>query len=52
MKEEAVLAWLVHQKKYDEIPDITDEMKDKLIEQTEHLAIFFCKLQISLKVGL
>lgn len=46
MKEEAVLAWLVHQKKFEEIPEITDEMKDKLIETTEHLAILFCKYRV------
>jgi len=40
-KEDAVLAWLIHQKKFEEIPEITDEMKDKLVETTEHLAIFF-----------
>lgn len=43
MKEESVLNWLIHQKKFEEIPEITDEMKDKLIETEEHLAVIFCK---------
>lgn len=42
MKEESVLNWLIHQKKFDEIPEVTDEMKDKLIETEEHLAVIFC----------
>ncbi|XP_063702540.1 uncharacterized protein LOC134832452 isoform X2 [Culicoides brevitarsis] len=41
MKEESVLNWLIHQKKFEEIPEITDEMKDKLIETEEHLAVIF-----------
>ncbi|KAL9914158.1 hulk isoform 3-T3 [Glossina fuscipes fuscipes] len=41
MKEDELLGWLVHQKRYSEIPEVTDEMKDKLVENTEHLAIIF-----------
>ncbi|KAH8372934.1 hypothetical protein KR009_008358 [Drosophila setifemur] len=41
MKEDELLGWLVHQKRYSEIPEVTDEMKDKLIENTEHLAVVF-----------
>lgn len=44
MKEDDLLGWLVHQKRHSEIPDITDEMKDKLIESTEFLAVIFCEL--------
>lgn len=43
MKEDDLLGWLVHQKRHSEIPDITDEMKDKLIETTEFLAVIFCR---------
>jgi hypothetical protein len=42
-KEEDLLGWLVHQKRHTEIPEITDEMKDKLMEQHQHVAIIFCK---------
>ncbi|XP_067631584.1 uncharacterized protein hlk isoform X9 [Eurosta solidaginis] len=41
MKEDDLLGWLVHQKRHSEIPEVTDEMKDKLIENTEHLAVIF-----------
>lgn len=42
MKEEDLLGWLIHQKRHSEIPEITDEMKDKLIETTKYLAVIFC----------
>lgn len=42
MKEEELLGWLLHQKRHSEIPDITDEMMDKLIEDTKYLAVLFC----------
>ncbi|XP_050322980.1 uncharacterized protein LOC126754841 isoform X10 [Bactrocera neohumeralis] len=41
MKEDELLGWLVHQKRHSEIPEVTDEMKDKLVENTEHLAVIF-----------
>lgn len=44
MKEDELLGWLIHQKRHSEIPEVTDEMKDKLIENTEFLAVIFCKL--------
>lgn len=44
MKENDLLGWLVHQKRHSEIPEVTDEMKDKLIESTEYLAVIFCKI--------
>ncbi|XP_017783301.1 PREDICTED: uncharacterized protein LOC108567391 isoform X2 [Nicrophorus vespilloides] len=40
-KEEELLGWLLHQKRHSEIPDITDEMMDRLIEGTEYLAVLF-----------
>lgn len=43
MKEEELLGWLLHQKRHSEIPEVTDEMMDKLIETTPYLAVIFCK---------
>lgn len=44
MQEEELLGWLIHQKKHTEIPEVTDEMKDKLIETFPHVAVIFCEL--------
>lgn len=41
LKEEEVLAWLIHQVSNDEIEDVTDQMLDKLIDRAEHLAVLF-----------
>lgn len=41
MEEEQLLGWLIHQKKHTEIPEVTDEMKDKLIETFPHVAVIF-----------
>ncbi|XP_071051434.1 uncharacterized protein [Onthophagus taurus] len=41
LKEDELLGWLLHQKKHSEIPDITDEMMDILIERTKYLAVLF-----------
>ncbi|XP_019768239.2 uncharacterized protein LOC109543133 isoform X1 [Dendroctonus ponderosae] len=41
MKEDELLGWLIHQKKHSEIPDITDEMMDLLIESQKYLAVLF-----------
>lgn len=41
--EEQVLAWLIEQLASDTIEDITDEMLDKLIKKSAHLAVLFCK---------
>lgn len=41
MKEEELLGWLLHQKRHVEIPDITDEMMDRLIENQRFLAVLF-----------
>lgn len=43
LKEDELLGWLLHQKRHSEIPEITDEMMDKLIESTDYLAVLFCK---------
>ncbi|XP_060801863.1 uncharacterized protein LOC106130366 isoform X1 [Amyelois transitella] len=41
MKEDELLGWLLHQKRHSEIPEVTDEMMDKLIENTPYLAVIF-----------
>ncbi|XP_055708465.1 uncharacterized protein LOC129804839 isoform X11 [Phlebotomus papatasi] len=41
LKADELLGWLIHQKRHSEIPEITDEMKDKLIESAAHLAVIF-----------
>nr|XP_008201423.1 PREDICTED: uncharacterized protein LOC663955 isoform X2 [Tribolium castaneum] len=41
LKEDELLGWLIHQKKHSEIPDITDEMMDRLIDNTKYLAVLF-----------
>lgn len=41
--EDALLKWLEHQAKTDEIEDITDEMLDLIIEKMPHVAVLFCK---------
>lgn len=48
MNEEQLLGWLVYQKKHREIPEITDKMMEKLIEELPYLAVLFCKLIILL----
>ncbi|CAG4916765.1 unnamed protein product [Colias eurytheme] len=41
MKEDELLGWLIHQKRHSEIPEVTDEMMDKLIDSTKYLAVIF-----------
>ncbi|XP_066902828.1 uncharacterized protein hlk isoform X1 [Halyomorpha halys] len=41
MKEDELLNWLVHQKRHSEIPEVTDEMIEKLIESEPYLAVIF-----------
>ncbi|KAJ3665010.1 hypothetical protein Zmor_000531 [Zophobas morio] len=41
LKEDELLGWLLHQKRHSEIPDITDEMMDRLIDNTKYLAVLF-----------
>lgn len=43
MKEDELLGWLIHQKRHSEIPEVTDEMMDKLIDTTPYLAVIFCE---------
>lgn len=44
LKEDDLLGWLLHQKRHSEIPEVTDEMMDRLIEITDYLAVLFCKI--------
>lgn len=48
MNEDQLLGWLLHQKKHSEIPEVTDEMMEKLIETTQYLAVLFCTLNSKL----
>ncbi|XP_045469600.1 uncharacterized protein LOC123677131 isoform X4 [Harmonia axyridis] len=41
LKEDDLLGWLLHQKKHSEIPEVTDEMMDILIEKKKYLAVLF-----------
>ncbi|XP_073943325.1 hulk isoform X1 [Choristoneura fumiferana] len=41
MKEDELFGWLLHQKRHSEIPEVTNEMMDKLIENTPYLAVIF-----------
>lgn len=45
MNEDDLLGWLLHQKRHSEIPEITDEMMEKLLEKTKYMAVLFCKCQ-------
>lgn len=47
MKEDELLGWLLHQKRHSEIPEVTDEMMDKLIDSTPYLAVIFCKYHLN-----
>ncbi|XP_057665662.1 uncharacterized protein LOC130899613 isoform X4 [Diorhabda carinulata] len=40
-KEEELLDWLLHQKRHSEIPDVTDEMMELLINSEKYLAVLF-----------
>lgn len=43
MKEEELLSWLIHQKRHNEIPEVTNKIVDKLIDTVPYLAVLFCK---------
>lgn len=51
MNEDQLLGWLLHQKKHTEIPEVTDEMMEKLIETSPYLAVLFCKRSIRLSTS-
>ncbi|XP_029175153.1 uncharacterized protein LOC114943658 isoform X2 [Nylanderia fulva] len=41
MNEDQILGWLLHQKKHAEIPEVTDEMVEKLVETSPFTAVLF-----------
>ncbi|KAL6447196.1 hypothetical protein ACFW04_001475 [Cataglyphis niger] len=41
MNEDQILGWLLHQKKHAEIPEVTDEMIEKLVETSPYMAVLF-----------
>ncbi|KAL0110124.1 hypothetical protein PUN28_013635 [Cardiocondyla obscurior] len=41
MNEDQILGWLLHQKKHSEIPEVTDEMVEKLVESSPYIAVLF-----------
>ncbi|EFN67268.1 Putative protein disulfide-isomerase C1F5.02 [Camponotus floridanus] len=41
MNEDQILGWLLHQKKHAEIPEVTDEMIEKLVETSPYTAVLF-----------
>lgn len=51
MNEDQLLGWLLHQKKHSEIPEVTDEMVEKLIETSPYIAVLFCKRSIRLSTS-
>lgn len=51
MNEDQILGWLLHQKKHAEIPEVTDEMIEKLVESSPYMAVLFCKRPIRLSIS-
>lgn len=43
-EEEEVLQWLITQKTEDRIELITRQMLESMVEDTQYLAVYFCKL--------
>lgn len=48
-EEEEVLQWLITQKTEDRIELITRQMLETMVEETQYLAVYFCKLQIEMR---
>lgn len=46
-EEEEVLQWLIQQKTEDRIELITRVMLETMVEETQYLAVYFCKLTIT-----
>lgn len=42
-EEEEVLQWLITQKTEDRIELITRQMLETMVEETQYLAVYFCK---------
>lgn len=51
-EEEEVLQWLITQKTEDRIELITRVMLEKMVEETQYLAVYFCKYEIVAKLSL
>lgn len=51
MNEDQILGWLLHQKKHAEIPEVTDEMIEKLVETSPYMAVLFCKQSIRFSIS-
>lgn len=47
-EEEEVLQWLIQQKTEDRIELITRAMLESMVEETQYLAVYFCKFQMNL----
>lgn len=48
-EEEEVLQWLITQKTEDRIELITRQMLETMVEETQYLAVYFCKLQTQIR---
>lgn len=46
-EEEEVLQWLITQKTEDRIELITRVMLEKMVEETQYLAVYFCKCYLT-----
>lgn len=44
-EEEEVLQWLIQQKTEDRIELITRVMLEAMVEETQYLAVYFCKFK-------
>lgn len=42
MNEDAVLAWILNQQKEETIENVNLEILDKILEDEEYVAVFFC----------
>lgn len=52
--EESVLEWLIdddNRELADEIESVNERMLERLLDESPFLAVFFCKLSISLSVS-
>lgn len=50
-EEEEVLQWLIQQKTEDRIELITRVMLETMVEETQYLAVYFCKSDQLLKLS-
>lgn len=45
MEESEVLHWLVYQRKFEALPELTRNDLDDLIVDSDYLSVVFCKLK-------